>query len=62
MKDIKNIGFEDLERVPRMEGAVTAVGKRARYSAVRVKSCTVTLNRGVHGSRPLSEVIGWESM
>ena len=62
MKDIKNLSFEDLERVPRMDVAGTAVGKRARYSAVRVKSCTVPLNKGVHGSRLLSEVIGWESM
>lgn len=62
MKDIKNLTFEDLERVPRVASAVTAVGKKARYSAVRVKSCTVALNKGVHGSRPLSEVKGWESM
>lgn len=62
MKDNKNLGFEDLERVPRMASADKAVSKKARYSAVRVKSCTVPLNRGVHGSRPLSEVIGWESM
>lgn len=62
MEDIRNLGIENFERVPRVTSAVTAVGKKARYSAVRVKSCTVALNKGVHGSRPLSEVKGWESM
>lgn len=62
MKDFKNLAFEDFERVPRQVAVTMADGISARYSAVRVKNCSVPLNHGVHGSRPLSEVKGWESM
>lgn len=56
MKDFKDYTFEDFQRVPRMKTAEVTLAKQHHHTAFKVKSCTVSLNDGVHGSRPLSEV------
>lgn len=56
MKEFKDYTFEDFQRVPRVQSAGVTLVKPHHHTAFKVKSCTISLNDGVHGSRPLSEV------
>lgn len=56
MKDFKDYTFEDFQRVPRMKTAEVTLAKQHHHTAFKVKSCTISLNDGVHDSRPLTEV------
>jgi len=57
MKQFEDYTFEDFERVPRTKTAEVTLAKCHRHTPIKVKSCTVSLNDGVHNSRPLSEVL-----
>lgn len=54
MKDFKDYTFEDFQRVPRMKTAEVTLAKQHHHTAFKVKSCTISLNDGVHGSRSLT--------
>ena len=56
MKDFKDYTFEDFQRVPRTKTAEVTLAKQHHHTAFKVKSCTISLNDGVHGSRSLTEV------
>lgn len=56
MKEFKDYTFEDFQRVPRVQSAEVTLAKPHHHTAFKVKGCTISLNDGVHGSRPLSEV------
>lgn len=56
MKDFKDYTFEDFQRVPRIKTAAVTLAKQHHHTAFKVKSCTISLNDGVHGSRSLTEV------
>ena len=58
MKDFKDYTFADFKRVPRAKTAEVTLAKSHHHTAFKVKSCTIPLNDGPHGSRPLTEVLG----
>ena len=56
MKEFKDYTFADFERIPRLRTAEVKLTKRHKYKPMKIKSCTISLNNGTHGSRPLSEI------
>ena len=56
MKDFKEYSFADFERIPRTKTAEVTLARQQHHTAFKIKSCTISLDDGVHGSRPLTEV------
>lgn len=57
MKQFDEYTFNDFVRVPRAKTSEVTMTKRHRHTPIKVKSCTINLNDGIHVSRPLSEVL-----